>query len=263
VLGRTVGDQRHASVLSHTITLEVAMNIPLFLVVLTAFSLSAQDPKSTSAVATAGGRVDPARLSSLKPAAQQLTDALDSGDLGTALNLVDEITRGLRLEKAGMYKRTSQQQLADLEQKANSNPRNRIYFLGPMLSAAYDAGDANKADAYAREILGISEDLKANSTYPFLVYLANDTLGRLALVKGDVAGARYYLLQSGHTKASPDLKRRGPNTELAKGLLEHGERQAVLDFLELCKTFWDDPNGLIDQWVAVIKIGRIPDFRGV
>jgi hypothetical protein len=45
---------------------------------------------------------------------------------------------------------------------------------------------------------------------------------------------------------------------LAKELLEHGEREAVLAYFDEVKGLWASP--LLEEWAEEIKRGEIPDF---
>ena len=59
---------------------------------------------------------------------------------------------------------------------------------------------------------------------------------------------------------------------LAKELLEAGEREIVLEYLEDCKTFWNrcekvatadgamPPAAALDAWADAVREGRVPDF---
>ena len=61
-------------------------------------------------------------------------------------------------------------------------------------------------------------------------------------------------------KANGVLVSFGPNMDLAKGLLEKGERETVLRYFELCSGFWKDPRALLDPWKDTVKRGEVPDF---
>jgi hypothetical protein len=50
---------------------------------------------------------------------------------------------------------------------------------------------------------------------------------------------------------------------LAKELLEKGERDTVLQYFELCRTFWKRDNGKLAGWNAKVREGGIPDFGGL
>ena len=52
----------------------------------------------------------------------------------------------------------------------------------------------------------------------------------------------------------------GPNLTLAKDLLEHGERDTVLEYLMLCRKFWKMDRGKLDMWIYQVMDGKNPDF---
>ena len=39
-----------------------------------------------------------------------------------------------------------------------------------------------------------------------------------------------------------------------------GERDVVIQYLELCRKFWKMHDGRLDQWIQEIKGGKTPDF---
>ena len=47
---------------------------------------------------------------------------------------------------------------------------------------------------------------------------------------------------------------------LAKELLEKGEREVVLTYLQSCAKFWKMGGDQLRSWTATIKGGGIPDF---
>jgi hypothetical protein len=47
---------------------------------------------------------------------------------------------------------------------------------------------------------------------------------------------------------------------LAKGLLEAGEREVVLTYLQSCGKFWKMGSDQLQAWMATIKGGGTPDF---
>lgn len=49
--------------------------------------------------------------------------------------------------------------------------------------------------------------------------------------------------------------------ELAQHLLEHGERDTVLEYLQLCSKFWKDNDELLERWTVAIKSGKAPDLQ--
>ena len=91
-----------------------------------------------------------------------------------------------------------------------------------------------------------------------LVHDGHMILGRIALIRGDVADAKVHLLESGKTPGSPQLASFGPNMSLALSLLEKGEFEVVSEYFELCSVFWQRPK--LDEWKLDVKSGRVPDF---
>ena len=87
-------------------------------------------------------------------------------------------------------------------------------------------------------MLTISKDYIDNWNYGNAIYLSNWTLGMVALEKRDINTAKEFLLKSGNTPGSPQLNSFGPNMRLAKRLLEQGEYDVVLQFLNQIKKFW-------------------------
>lgn len=61
-------------------------------------------------------------------------------------------------------------------------------------------------------------------------------------------------------QGAPTLNSFGPNMSLAKELLERGEREVVLEFFELCRTFWECEEGRLDTWSDDVRRGEIPNF---
>ena len=93
------------------------------------------------------------------------------------------------------------------------------------------------------------------------MYYGNHVLGMLALKRGDVNSAKRYLIESAKTPGSWALNGiRPPNIALAYELLALGEREAVYEYLDLCKVF-SKKDAMIESWKAAIRAGSIPDFE--
>jgi len=92
------------------------------------------------------------------------------------------------------------------------------------------------------------------------IHHGNLILGRLALRRGELDKAKQHLLAAGRTPGSPQLDSFGPNMTLALELIEKGERQAVLEYFELCARFWKLDRGQLKAWAATVKGGGTPDF---
>jgi hypothetical protein len=157
--------------------------------------------------------------------------------------------------------RTPQQKLADLEQDSLGGGKlRRFYALTKMTDAALKLGDDRKAEAYARELLSASADFPKDWNYGNAIHDGHLTLGLIAVRKNDIETARHELLEAGRTPGSPQLDSFGPNMALAKELLEKGERQAVVEYLASCGTFWKMGQENLRAWAETINQGGMPVF---
>jgi hypothetical protein len=120
---------------------------------------------------------------------------------------------------------------------------------------AFKAGELAKARAYASELLE-KADLTDHGT---AIFYGNQVLGLVCLAEGDVVSAKSHLLESGETVGSPVLGSFGPDMDLAKGLLDAGERTAVLEYLDLCSKFWAMGRDRLTLWKDVIERGGKPE----
>jgi hypothetical protein len=128
----------------------------------------------------------------------------------------------------------------------------REALAGDMAAAAFKIGDYPAAARLAKVYL--------TSTDRGAVQRANTLLGRVALVSDDIAGGRQYLLDSAGPEAARDVSVSGPTMVLAKELLEKGERDVVIEYLENCKLLWPRGEPTLQNWIAEIKRGRTPNF---
>jgi len=132
-------------------------------------------------------------------------------------------------------------------------------LLEKLCKAALEAGELDRARAVATQLLiHVKRDPESWNTGN-VIHDANLVLGRVALREGDVESAKRHLLEAGRTRGSPQLDSFGPNMQLAKELLERGERAIVREYFELCRKFWDTVS--LDRWIAEVKAGDMPDLR--
>ena len=94
------------------------------------------------------------------------------------------------------------------------------------------------------------------------IHHGNNLLGRIALAAGDVEEAKKRLIMAAKTPGSPQLGSFGPNMQLAKELLEAGEKEAVLECFELCESFWGMGAAKLEAWRKSVDAGRTPSFGG-
>ncbi len=135
----------------------------------------------------------------------------------------------------------------------------RADLLLGVATVALESGEVAKARGHAGEMLKAAGDSTQDHwNHGNLVHQGHLVLGRLALRAGDVEKAKEHLLAAGKTPGSPQLNSFGPNMTLAKELLEKGERQAVLEYFELCGSFWKRAE--LEVWSKEVRAGKIPEF---
>ena len=176
------------------------------------------------------------------------------------LDVGEEMAAGQRIQELeNRWPRSPAQVLADLEQDAagKAGPE-RGYALAPLAKAALKAGALDKASLYANELLTTAQSGDWNDGNA--IHDGNMVRGLVALRSGNVEQAAKDLVEAGKTKGSPQLDSFGPNMTLASELLEKGQRDAVLEYLSLCKNFWKLGGDRLDSWIDVIKSGGKPDF---
>ena len=129
-----------------------------------------------------------------------------------------------------------------------------------LARTAFEAGETSRAVSFATELLGELPKEKAAWARADLSHSAHVILGRAALRNGDVAEGKLQLIAAGQVDGSPVLSSFGPSMLLAKELLDKGERETVLEYFAEVGAFWKDVK--LQQWIATVKSGGIPDFRG-
>lgn len=163
-------------------------------------------------------------------------------------------------EDKAKWTRKSLEQMEKEGIAQTADPEARMSKLGSMSKIAFEAGEYQKADKYARDLLAIAEPHPKDPRYGQAWHDGNMVLGRLALKRGDATAAKAYLLKAGHTPGGGTLSSFGPNMSLAKELLAQGEKSTVLEYLRLCKKFWTYPRNPLDKWIQAIEAGQQPDF---
>lgn len=134
-------------------------------------------------------------------------------------------------------------------------------------------GDPDTTKRLAEEMLRGNVDPESWN-HGNVIHKANTILGRVALREDDLEGAKTHLLESAKTRGSPQLNSFGPSFTLASELLEKGQQEAVLEYLDLVGKFWatESPDGralhnrlarehgeLLSEWKDQIRAGKTPD----
>jgi hypothetical protein len=138
----------------------------------------------------------------------------------------------------------------------------RLHLLPDAARAAYEAGDMKKAGSYAAELLSLADRFQSDPSYSDAVHVGNTVLGRVALKSGDLQKARDCLVASAKVQGSDQLVTLGPTMSLAKELLDKGEKDTVLKYLDLCGDFWMAGKKELAAWKKSIEAGERPDFAG-
>jgi hypothetical protein len=144
--------------------------------------------------------------------------------------------------------------------KAATDPYARWCALGFAAKSALAVGADAEAKRYADELHKFAPGQTKDWNYGNAIQDFNIVQGMLVLKKGDSISAKAHLLEAGRSPGSPQMDSFGPNMMLAKALLDAGERDAVLEYFELCRKFWDMHRGRLDAWRDDVVAGHTPDF---
>lgn len=126
--------------------------------------------------------------------------------------------------------------------------------------AAFNLGQFDEAERLAEVTLTLAERFKNSWNFGNALHSAHSILGLLALKHDDRPGAIEALHASGATPGSPQLNSFGPTMQLAIALLEVGERDAVLRYLDQCSAFWKLGSSSLAIWRRKIMAGEMPNF---
>jgi tetratricopeptide (TPR) repeat protein len=161
-------------------------------------------------------------------------------------------------------KESAMKSLAEYEkaQAADGEGISKFNRLGYLAKAAFKAEDLEKAARYAKDSLDGAERFPKNWNHGNAIHHGNNVLGLVALKQGNTKLATEHLLKAGKTPGSPQLDSFGPNMSLAKALLESGGKDAVLEYFELCRKFWEMGGDRLDRWTKDVNAGNIPEFGG-
>jgi hypothetical protein len=140
------------------------------------------------------------------------------------------------------------------------NREEQFYTMTPLMMESVNTKRIEEAKKLVVEMEMLINDFHDNWHYGNAAHVLNIVKGRIALIEGDIKSSRQYLLAAGKCAGSPQLNSYGPNTTLAKELLECGEKQVVIEFLRLSEIFWKENQNQIEHWIQQINSGENPDF---
>jgi hypothetical protein len=136
----------------------------------------------------------------------------------------------------------------------------RFYALDAAAKESFVAGKIEESRSYAQELMMLLPKYKSDWNYGNAVQDANLVFGRIAVRDGNITAAKKYLIAAGKSPGSPQMDSFGPNMTLAKDLLQRGERDTVLEYFMLCRRFWKNDRGKLDEWKQEVMSGHPPDF---
>ena len=150
---------------------------------------------------------------------------------------------------------------AQLEKLASAQCDDDAFVHLPRAAAAaFHLGQLADAKLFAQRALALAPNYPDNWNYGNAIHLGHTVLGLLALNEGDQTKAITELRESGTTPGSPQLKSFGPTMQLAKALLRNGQTDAVLEYLNECRVFWEMGGTWLDLWERKIREGQVPNF---
>jgi len=188
-------------------------------------------------------------------------EAMNPADFGTVQSLTTLYhLQWIRAQTAADRTKFATQELEQAERAVERSNADPDWYRASLLmaaKAAIEANDVGKARQFATTALAQAGSRNDNTTGQ-TIHDSHVVLGRVALRTGNVAEAKAQLQQAAHVTGGGTLTSFGPNMSLAKELLERGERDAVVQYLEACEAFW--PNRMLSQWIQTITRGGTPNF---
>jgi hypothetical protein len=133
-----------------------------------------------------------------------------------------------------------------------------------IAQAAMESGGLERAAQLAREVLRLEEQIRDHDPRrvhdgSYEHHLAHIILGGVALRQQSIEEAKAHLLAAVKVrKQGAVLESYGPDFALAGTLLQQGHVQDVETYLESCREIWPLGRGLIDSWLAEMRLGGKP-----
>jgi hypothetical protein len=150
------------------------------------------------------------QLQPLQDLADNVKAALHQGDPDSATHLSSDLMLGIVKQKNALAP-TPQEMLTKPEQTAAPQAGDRFYALSKLARAAFDAGELNNAEDYARELLAEAPRYPKDWKYGNAIFFGNMVIGRVVLKRdASVFLARSSLPASAQTPGSPQLNSFGP-----------------------------------------------------
>ena len=201
-------------------------------------------------------QADASGLRKLRPIVERLGGAIELDDFNNAADALSELTRAMEELRPPLP--SAKDRFVELEASVSMNGKLRATVIRRLAVFAEQAGEFEKARRYALEAIefaGKGGTYKAENTF-----YGNQVLGLLALREKDSHLAAQLLLASLDAGGWQYLDKLGPNMKLSRRLVENGQSDAVVEFIERCKKLWPAGSRTLTDWQAVIRSGGIPDL---
>lgn len=114
----------------------------------------------------------------------------------------------------------------------------RIWYEMRLAEAALWAADLPLATRYAETLRARADEVAGTWVHGDVIHWANIFLGRIALAHDDVPRALAHLAAAGATPGSKQLRRTGPDQQLGYALVQRGQHEAVIAYVDACRQFW-------------------------
>jgi hypothetical protein len=142
---------------------------------------------------------------------------------------------------------------------ASPDEADRFLGLPEAIRQAYAANQLDAAEAHSRALIKMIDHFAGHPRYGDAIFLAHQTLGKIALRRNDTKTAVAELIASTNTPGSDRLTHGPIPMDLARQLVDLGERKAVAHFLDRCSHFNLEKDKLVD-WGILIRKGINPDL---
>lgn len=131
-------------------------------------------------------------------------------------------------------------------------------ILPNCAKAALACGQLADAIRHADATIVVAPDCHDERHLPDRLHDAHIVRGHVALTTGDPDGAKRELEAAGAQGSAhaPVLRSFGPDVRLAQRLLDAGEVEAVVVYLERCATFWNPRR--VQRWLDALARGERP-----
>jgi tetratricopeptide (TPR) repeat protein len=139
--------------------------------------------------------------------------------------------------------------------------RKRFYNLTNVATTAFGAGELQRAEEMACEMLRVAPAFKNDWNFGNAVYWSNIVLGKIAFSQTKIVMACDHLISASQTSGSPQLNSFGPEFVLCSQLANSGKLDCVRKYLSNCEKFWEMNGGQLSAWIEDLDNGVVPSFN--